>query len=482
MGTLYMGLDGLFVSILGILSLTELGIGPAMTYAMYKPLAERDDKEVCALLQFYKKCYHIIGSVILCIGLAILPFLKFFIKGDYPSDTNIYILYLIYLSNSVLSYFLYAYKNSLLTAMQRYDIVSNINSIIYIVQIFLQVSLLLTTKNYYFYILVMPLFTIIINLVTEWYSVKHYPQYVCTGTLTAERQAEIMTNVKGIISQKIGAVVLFSVDNIVISTFLGLNVLAIYNNYYYVVLALFSFSDILLASMTPSVGNSCISESRDKNFLDFRKFNFMYMYITAWGSAFLLCLCQSFIKLWVGENLMLAFSYVVLFTAYFFFFKWMDMLYVYLQATGIWWQTRYIPLVASACNLIANIVLVNIIGLSGVIISTIISILFIYNLGYLIAMLKFYFNRMEYLSRIILRQIYYLLVATISCCITYFISSLLSTQGILSILWRVIVCLIIPNLVMCTLFYRLSEFKHSKIFWENVLHNLARKKGSVVGN
>ena len=155
------------------------------------------------------------------------------------------------------------------------------------------------------------------------------------------------------------------------------------------------------------------------------------------------------------------------------------MLHVYLQATGIWWQTRYIPLVASVCNLVLNIVLINTIGLPGVIISTIISILFIYNLGYLIAMLKFYFNRMEDLSYIIVRQIYYLLVAIISCSITYFISSLCFTHGILSIVWRVIVCLVMPNIVMCALFYRLSEFKYSKVFWMNVIHNLVRKRYAI---
>lgn len=478
MGTLYMGLDGLFVSILGILSLAELGVGSALTYAMYKPLAEGDDSQICALLQFYKKCYRIIGCVILAIGLALLPFLEFFIKGDYPEDTNIYALYLIYLSNSALSYFLYAYKSSLLTAMQRFDIVSNINSIIYIIQAVLQVGLLIATKNYYFYVLVMPVFTIIINLVTEWYSVKHYPHYKCCGTLPAEQQKAIMVNVKGIIFQKIGGVVLISVDSVVISAFLGLNLLAIYNNYYYVILALFSFMAIIMQSMIPSVGNSCATESREKSFENFRKFNFMYMWIAAWGSSFLLCLYQPFMNLWVGEELMLPFPYVVMFTTYFFVFKWMDMLHVYLEASGIWWQMRYVPLIAAVVNLSGNIILVHIIGLPGVILSTIISLLFVYNLGYLIIMLKYYFKKMDLLSSLIRKQLYYLLVTIISCFCAYWCIAHISLEGLYNIIARVCVCIIVPNIVMILFYSMLPEFKKAIQFAHNclVIGNLSGKR------
>lgn len=482
MGTLYVGLDGLFISILGLLSLAELGFGSALTYSMYKPLAEGDDQTVCALLRFYKKCYRVIGCVILTIGLALLPFIKYFIRGEYPADVNIYILYLAYLSNSVVSYFLYAYKNSLLTAMQRCDVVNNINSAIYIAQSALQVVILLVFRNYYGYVVLMPIFTAITNLATERYSSKHYPQYQCKGILPSSVQESIMTNVRGIIFQKIGGVVLTSVDSIVISMFLGLNILAIYNNYYYIILALFSVSGTLMQSMIPTAGNSCVLESKDKNFEDFKKFNFMYMYITAWGSSFLLCLYQPFMKLWVGEGLMFTFPYVVMFTVYFFIFKWMDMLHVYTQATGIWWQTRYIPLIAAAVNLTFNIVLVKIIGLPGVIISTIISILFIYNLWYLIALLKYYFYKMDLLPRMILRQLYYLTVVVISSGLTYYVVVLCYAEGILGIVWRIFVCLTVPNIVMPLLFCKLAEFTAAKEFCSAVLKNFIGRKTYATRN
>ena len=476
MGTLYAGLDGLFMSVLGLLSLAELGFGAALTYSMYKPLAEGNTQEVCALLQFYRKCYRIIGCVILGAGLALLPFLKYLIKGDYPADINIYILYLIYLSNTAASYFLYAYKSSLLIAVERYDIVNNINSAVYIIQFVFQICLLLALRNYYCYVAVMPVFTVITNLATERYASRHYPQYQCIGCLDSGIQRGIMANVKGLIYQKIGGVVLFSADNIVISTFLGLNILAVYNNYYYVILALFSLSGILMQSMIPTVGGTCAVSSKEKIFEDFRKFNFMYMYVAAWGSSFLLCLYQPFMDLWVGKALMLTFPYVIMLTVYFFIFKWMDMLHVYLQATGIWWQTRHIPLIAAAVNLIANIILVNIIGLSGVIISTIISVLFVYDLGYLILMLKLYFDKSKLLLRLIIRQMYYLIVVALSCATTYFVATVAELSLILSVAWRIAVCLIIPNIVMIMLFRHLPEYKTSRDFCLSIVNNIRRRK------
>ena len=476
MGTLYVGIDGLFVSILGVLSLAELGLGSTLTYAMYKPLAENDNEEICALLQFYHKCYIVIGCVILLLGLALVPFIKYFINGEYPDDVNIYILYLIYLLNSVLSYFLYAYKTSLLTAMQRYDLVSNINSVFYILQALLQICLLLIFRNYYLYIAIFPIFTAITNLATEYYSQKHYPQYRCAGNISIAKQKEIITNVKGIIFQKIGGVVLSSVDSIVISAFLGLNILAIYTNYYYVICALFGFSGIIIQSLVPSVGRSCAMESQEKIFKDFQKFNFMYMWLAAWGSSFLLCLYQPFMELWVGEELMLPFLYVILFTSYFFIFKWGDMLHVYLEATGTWWHTRYIPLLAAIVNLVSNIIMVKTIGLSGVILSTIISILFIYDLGYLIIMLRVYFKKMELLAHLIIRQLYYLLVTVFSCTGAFVVSDIFAIDGIACVMWRIFVCLVVPNFIMLLFYGWLDEFKATREFIVNIVHSLSCKK------
>ena len=110
MGVEYVGLGGLFSSILSFLSLAELGIGTALVYSMYKPIATDDVDSICALLKLYRKLYFIIGCIIFSVGLALAPFLRFIISQDVPDDVNIYILYLIYLLNTVISYWFFGYK------------------------------------------------------------------------------------------------------------------------------------------------------------------------------------------------------------------------------------------------------------------------------------------------------------------------------------------------------------------------------------
>ena len=92
LGSEYLGLNSLFISILQVLNLAELGFSAAIVYSMYKPIAENDTKTICALMNLYKKIYRVIGFTVMAIGLFLLLFLKFFIKGAYPTDINIYYL------------------------------------------------------------------------------------------------------------------------------------------------------------------------------------------------------------------------------------------------------------------------------------------------------------------------------------------------------------------------------------------------------
>ena len=152
MGITYAGINNLFVSILQVLNLAELGIGAAMTYSMYRPIADDDQELICALMNLYKKTFRYIGLIILVLGVMLLPFIPKLISGSIPEELNIFMLYLMYLGNTVLSYWLFAYKNSLLYAHQRTDINSKVilftNTIQYIVQIYV----LIVLKNYYLYI------------------------------------------------------------------------------------------------------------------------------------------------------------------------------------------------------------------------------------------------------------------------------------------------------------------------------------------
>ena len=276
LGIEYTGLGSLFTSILQVLSLAELGIGHALVFGMYKPVAEENYLKVNAYLNFCKKCYKVIGGVILVVGLLLLPFLPKLVSGNVPVDVNLYVLYLIYLFNTVISYFLYAYKTCVLTATQHTDIINQIQLVcLFGSQLFSAIFLLLF-KNYYLYSICIPASTIANNLLVNRIVVSKFPEIQSEGQLEHDEIANIKEIVFGMVFQKIGSVVLSSVDSIVISAFLGLTILGKYNNYYYIVSALFGFMNVIVTSLVPSVGNSIQTQNIETNYKLFRTFSFIY--------------------------------------------------------------------------------------------------------------------------------------------------------------------------------------------------------------
>ena len=227
-GIEYAGLNSLFSSILQVLNLTELGFASAVVYSMYKPIAEDDKDTICALLNFYKRVYFIIGLVILALGTAVMPFLPHLIKGNVPQDINIYVLYSIYLVNTSLSYLLFGYKNSLLNAHQRRDVISNILTITQGLMNICQLLILVTIKNYYLYVLMMPIFTVLNNVMVGIETKRMFPEYSCKGKLDISVKKDIRKKVAGLMISKLAQTSRNSFDSIFISAFLGLAMTTIY--------------------------------------------------------------------------------------------------------------------------------------------------------------------------------------------------------------------------------------------------------------
>ena len=65
LGMEYAGLNSLFSSVLQILNLAELGVGSAMIFSMYEPIAKDDKIQICALMRLYRNSslFGIIGRL-----------------------------------------------------------------------------------------------------------------------------------------------------------------------------------------------------------------------------------------------------------------------------------------------------------------------------------------------------------------------------------------------------------------------------------
>ena len=461
LGNEYLGLNSLFTSILQILNLTELGFSSAIVYFMYKPIAEKNEEKICSLLNLYKKIYRVIGSIILIIGLGLLPFLNNMISGEIPSDINIYILYLIYLFNTVVTYWLFAYKQSLLQAFQRNDIVSKVHSVLYLVQAILQIILVFTFKNYYLYVIIIPIITITTNIVNAIIAKKKYPKYIPKGKVDENIKKGLKKKVSGLMIYKVCTTTRNSLDSIFISAFLGLNAVAIYNNYYMIMSSIVTFLAIITSSMTSGIGNSVAVETPKKNYNDMNKFNFAYMLMSGWCTICLICLYQPFMKLWVGEEYMLGLDCVILFGIYFYALEIGAIRAVYSDAAGLWWESRYRAIAETIVNVGLNYLLGKLLGLQGIILATLISLLVI-NFGYGSTIIFKYYFKDEKTSEYYIYHLKYFIITAIIAIITYFICNLLKIEGISKLIYNGIVCVIIPVFLYYIIYRKNKYFEEAK--------------------
>jgi len=460
LGVEYLGLNGLFVSILQVLNLAELGVSNAIIFCMLKPVAEDDIIKICAIMKLYKKYYRIIGWVVLVAGMVLLPFIPKLISGDVPQDINIYILYILNLGATVISYWFFAYKSSLLSVHQRSDIISKITLVTDSVKYGLQLDALIVFKNYYFYLIALLFSQIVNNAMIAILVNKMFPHCKPEGELCESEIRTINHKVKDFFTAKIGQTVENSVDMIVISGFLGLAVLAIYQNYRYLLAAVMGFISIIFNSCAAGIGNSLVVETKDKNYGDFKTFTLIMAWIVGFCTCCFFCLYQPFMEIWVGKELMLDIWSVILFCMYFFIFEMSHLINVYKDAAGIWHEDRFRPLITAIANLLLNLVLVQSFGINGVLLATVISIFFIGTPWMIYNLFSVLFKRSPW--EYILCLVMYFLVTIFTCGVTYYICSMLPISGVIWFVVKIVICCIIPNIIFIICYMKREEFELAK--------------------
>lgn len=468
LGVEYLGLDGLFISILSVLNLAELGVGSAMVYSMYKPIVEDDKATIGALMKLYKVYYRIIGCIVLVSGLVVCPFLPKLITGNIPEGLNIYILYILNLGSTVLSYWLFAYKNSLLQAYQRADVVSKLTMIVNTFRYLLQFIVLCVFRDYYLFLIIALASQVGINILTALVVDNMYPGYDAKGEIACSERKRINERIRDLFTAKIGAVVVNSVDTLVISAFLGLTVLAIYQNYYYIITALLSIINIIIYSCTATIGNSIIVETKEKNYCDLKTFTFLISCIAMFCTSCLVCIFQPFMELWVGEKLMFEFSAVICFAIYFFIVQINTLLNTYKDAAGIWHEDRFRPLITAFANLIMNLIFVQFWGIYGVLFSTVFSMLFIGMPWLLHNLFTTVFDKKNLLEFSI-KLLEYSAVAIFITIVSWKIGQTVELNGILLIVIRLMICTVVFCFISILVFHKSDEFKRMVNLGKTVL-------------
>ena len=470
LGAEFTGLAGLFSSILNVLNVAELGFNTAIVYSLYKPMADRDHRKICEIVSLFKKIYLIVGTVIFLGGLAVMPFLTKFINGSYPDSINLYIVFFLYLVNSAISYYLFAYKECLLVADQRQDISKNIRTVVNIIRYIAQLVVLVVTKDFYMYLIVAIFGTILTNVLIHVSVKKRYPFY---KRISARLRipAEMKKQVGGLIINKMCDTFRNSFDGLVISMFIGLTATAIYGNYYYIYSALYGVMLMVANAMSASVGNSVIKNTKEKNYNHLLIFSQLYMWVVGFCTALLACFYQPFMKIWAGEDLLLPTFDMLLFCVYFYAINMNNIRNQYISGTGIWWKLKWSYIVEALANLGLNFVLGKIWGISGVIIATIFTI-FVFNYLQRNAILfKNYFVGQS-IVRFYKQQFTYFALTTIGVVVSFLICCYIPFDGIANLAVRGFICLLVPNTIYYVGVKHTMEYKNVK--------QLLKKVGRIV--
>lgn len=457
-GIQYLGLNSLFTSILSMLNMTELGFGSAVVFFLYRAIAEDDKNKICALLNYIKRVYQCIGAIVLVLGLAVMPFLRFFIKADIPADVNIYVIYLLSLMSTVLSYFLCAYKEAVFRSHQRIDVLSKISTVVMIIDKVLQLVFIFVFRNYYLYISTTIIGGVLNNTLVFLAAKKNYPQYSASGKLDCQEKKDIFGKIRGLVMYKIGNVVNISADSIVISACLGLVIMGQYGNYYYIITTLSAFLSVLFTSLRAGIGNSIVTESVEKNFKDFKTLQFVQSWIVGWCAVSLLCLFQDFIFIYAGKGNLLSIGHVICLCLYFWMWKIQDVVLVFKEAAGMWSQDRYRPLIGALINLSLNVISAQFIGLYGVILSTVTVFLFVDIPWSSRVLFKNYFGSgVIVYYKMLLKGLLQMLLAIVP---TYLLCSIITLESIVfQLMVKAVICLIVPNVLYVVMNCRSDEYK-----------------------
>lgn len=464
LGEVYLGLNGLFTNILSLLSVAELGIGTSIIFALYKPLAVQDHEQVKSLMRLYKRAYEAIGLAIAAVGLAIMPFLKLIVNKDQHFE-NLYLIFLLFLANSVVSYF-FTYKRSLITADQKAYIVSLNDFLFLVVTNVFQIVFLILTSNFIVYLIIQIISTIASNITISIIADRRYP-YIKekdVQKLDAGSVKEIKRNVIGNVSSKIGGQIVMGTDNILISAFVNLSAVGLYSNYTLIVNAIQNVCTQITNSITASIGNYAAERDAQSSYVLFKRHFFINHTLVFFTTTMLLTMINPFITWWVGGKYNLTFLTVVLIVANYAIQVYRNTGFAFIESFGLFWYQRTKAFIEAAINLSVSLILLGWfkLGINGVLLGTIVSSFgfVIWYEAYVVFKHAFHRNLAEFAKMLLTNMIQLAVATTIVYSVTNYALSLTNLTGIVGLALRAVIALLVTVVLYAVLYWRNDGTKY----------------------
>lgn len=371
LGSDYLGVSGLFTNILTMLSFAELGIGNAIVYSMYKPLAQHDTEKIKSLIQLYKRLYIRIGLVVFIVGILIMPALKTLIKGEPNITDNLYVIYFLYLFNSSISYF-FVYRTTIITADQKNYIVVMYQQIVQIAQCIFQIVFLYFTHNFIIYLLVQIVCSIGLNVWLSIKAVRIYPylKEKHAKELDSDIKQQLFTNVKALAIYKFASTILNGTDSILVSALVGITEVGYYSNYMLVLNAVRNLLNKITDSFTASIGNMNAIENMSYKRKIFDEVFLICAWLFGFTSMGMLLMFNDLIILWIGKEYVMPMLTVFAIILHFYVNGVHYIAYTYRTTLGLFVEGWIAPVMAAILNLILSIVLNKYLGMAGIFFAT----------------------------------------------------------------------------------------------------------------
>ena len=451
-----LGLNGLFSNVISLLCLADLGFGTAMAYSYYKPIAENDTKKIAALNKFYSKVYLIIAAAVSVAGVAFVPFLDSFVNLDHEIE-HMYLYYGIAVLNTVCSY-LFAYKQTLITAHQHGYIISRYTVVTSTVSTIMQIVIIYATRNYIAYLMVGVVFTIINNLIISHQANKLYP-YIKEPNepLSKADRRGIFDNMGSIFLYKLSSVMINGTDNLLISKMVSTVAVGDYSNYLMPINMISSYANILFYSFTASLGNMMVSDGKEKQYRVFKVIQTMSAWFGIVVSACTYALVDDFIIVWLGKDFLVDKYTVCAIGLNFLLSCLLYPIWIYREAAGIYLKTKYIMTATAVLNIGLSILMGKWIGMAGIIFASAVSKLLTYIWYEPIILFRDHFKKSVWGY-----FVSFFATLVISCGAGFgvkLLADMIPLSGILGFIVKGIVCFAATNILYLILYFKNPYFK-----------------------
>ena len=470
----YLGVNGLFSDILAVLSLAELGIGTAISYALYKPLAEKDTSEIASIIQFFGKVYRVIGLTVAAVGLCLMPFLPILIHTDLNIPENLYFIYLIYLFNSASSYF-FTYRTTLMIADQRNYLVVGVNYLFIIVQNIVQITFLICTHNFIGYLYIQLVATLAYNITISRLTVKLYPFIAEKGVkpLEESKRKKIWADVRSLMIYKVSGVMVNHTDSMIITYFSGILSTGLLSNYRLFEGILRALIGYVFNGLTASVGNYNASENKEKQIKLFEMINMANFWLYGWAAIGIIVVSSDLVRLCFGAKYTMALSIPIILAINFYMVGMQSAVLTFKTTMGLFKYGRFILIFTGIFNIALSIILGRMWGVFGILLATALSrgATNAWYEPYAVYKYGLKLSPVRYLKK----YIQYFIVLMMAGTLSFVICTKIDFQIVVDIILKVIICSVLANGIFWLFFHRTEAYKDAKGRVIGILKRLFRK-------